>query len=56
MEVEREKVQTLSQDIPQWVKGAFLKGSEKEQDQTRADEITREDIQKQKTKGQDFER
>ncbi len=37
MEVEREKVQTLSQDIPQWVKGAFLKGSEKEQDHTRAD-------------------
>lgn len=53
MELERGKVQTLSKDMPQWVKGAFLKGSEKEQDHTHADEIAREDIQK--TKEQDLE-
>lgn len=53
MELERGKVQTLSKDIPQWVNGAFLKGSGKEQDHTHADEIAREDIQK--TKEQDLE-
>ncbi|SFS99618.1 zeta toxin family protein [Paenibacillus sp. 453mf] len=58
MEVEKGKVQTISKDIPQWVKGAFLKESEKEQEHTHADESTdkREEKQTKKMKGSDLER
>ncbi|MDR6726200.1 putative ABC-type ATPase [Paenibacillus amylolyticus] len=56
MEVEKGNVQTISKDIPQWVKGAFLRESEKKQKHAHADKSTREEIQKPKMKETDLER
>ncbi|MDR6726100.1 putative ABC-type ATPase [Paenibacillus amylolyticus] len=58
MEIEKGKVQTMSKDIPRWVKGAFLKEAEKVQEQTHTKEGTQEREGKgtQRLKGSDLER
>ncbi|EFU39353.1 hypothetical protein PVOR_25388 [Paenibacillus vortex V453] len=58
MEIDKGKVQTISKDIPQWVKSTFLREAEKVQEHTHTNESTheREGKETQKMKGSDLER
>lgn len=58
MEIDKGKVQTISKDIPQWVKTTFLREAEKVQEHTHTNESTpeREGKQTEKIKASDLER